>query len=243
MTRKVNVSELEVGMYVETLDRPWLSTDFLFQGFEIVDEKELARLRAQCEFVYISSDDDPLAPKPMIPSSNKTEDKPFFTHLSQHNQEIGRAKNLYESTQDTVAYVLDDIYNTDNIDTKVLEKTSRNLVESVVRNPDALMWLAKLKNKDNYLYSHAVDSCVYLLAFGRHLGFDKDELCELGMIGILQDCGKTKLPEELLNKTEKLTPEELELMRTHVQLSLEVLDKSGQVPPRVRGLCPYTAVN
>ncbi len=56
-TRLVDVDDLTVGMYVASLDRPWLETPFLFQGFYIRDQDEIDQLRAHCKQVYVSVDD------------------------------------------------------------------------------------------------------------------------------------------------------------------------------------------
>ena len=59
-------------MYVSELDRPWTSTRFLFQGFEIVDEATLQELKETCEFVYIDTEKvggAPNKPKPNITQS------------------------------------------------------------------------------------------------------------------------------------------------------------------------------
>ena len=57
MKKKLDVEHLEIGMYITGLDRPWLGTPFLFQGFEIRTEKEIAQLRQFCKYVYIDLDE------------------------------------------------------------------------------------------------------------------------------------------------------------------------------------------
>jgi len=54
LTRMLPVEQLKIGMYVAQLDRPWLETPFLFQGFYIRDEDEIAELQSHCEHVYVS---------------------------------------------------------------------------------------------------------------------------------------------------------------------------------------------
>ncbi len=49
----LNVSQLELGMFVSELDRPWLGTPFLFQGFRIQNIEELERLKTVCGSVYV----------------------------------------------------------------------------------------------------------------------------------------------------------------------------------------------
>jgi hypothetical protein len=51
--RKIDADGLRVGMYVSRLDRPWLETPFLFQGFCIRNDSEIADLRRYCDYVEI----------------------------------------------------------------------------------------------------------------------------------------------------------------------------------------------
>ena len=55
--RKIDVDAVRVGMYVSQLDRPWLETPFLFQGFFIRNENEIADLRRYCDYVEIDLDE------------------------------------------------------------------------------------------------------------------------------------------------------------------------------------------
>ena len=59
LTKKLNVNDLEVGMYVAQLDRPWLETPFLFQGFYIRDGDEINELQKHCDSVFVSQDSLP----------------------------------------------------------------------------------------------------------------------------------------------------------------------------------------
>ncbi len=59
LTRMLSVEELEIGMYVAQLDRPWLDTPFMFQGFYIRDDDEIDELKAHCEHVYVSQESLP----------------------------------------------------------------------------------------------------------------------------------------------------------------------------------------
>lgn len=97
------------------------------------------------------------------------------------------------------------------------------VAESLQRNPDAVMWLLRLKNVDQYSFDHAMDVSVNLLLFGTHIGFRGQRLLDLGVAGMLQDVGKTQLSSEVLAKTGDLTPEEQHQVRSHVASSLEIL--------------------
>ena len=56
MDRKVNVAYLKTGMYVSNLDRPWIDTPFLLEGFLIKSEEDLSALNQYCTYVYIDTD-------------------------------------------------------------------------------------------------------------------------------------------------------------------------------------------
>ena len=54
-TVKINTTDLELGMFVSSLDRPWLDSSFLIQGFRIETREQIDRLRAECEYVLIDT--------------------------------------------------------------------------------------------------------------------------------------------------------------------------------------------
>jgi HD-GYP domain-containing protein (c-di-GMP phosphodiesterase class II) len=51
--RQIDVDGLRIGMFVSKLDRPWVETPFLFQGFCIRSKSEIDELRQYCDFVEI----------------------------------------------------------------------------------------------------------------------------------------------------------------------------------------------
>lgn len=107
------------------------------------------------------------------------------------------------------------------------------MVESIVRNPKAMMWLTRLRSADPYTYSHLVDTSIYLIAFGRHLGFPQPILQTLGMAGLLIDVGKLELPADLLAHSGPLTPEQFEKVKEHVQRGLDILCEIDTVTTKV----------
>src|SRR5262245_6560726 len=53
MSKKIPASQLSLGMYVTELDRPWLESPFMFQGFSIESPDQLSALQECCQYVYI----------------------------------------------------------------------------------------------------------------------------------------------------------------------------------------------
>jgi HD-GYP domain-containing protein (c-di-GMP phosphodiesterase class II) len=109
----------------------------------------------------------------------------------------------------------------------------RDIAGSLKRNPDAVMWLLRLKSLDQYSFDHAMDVAVHALLLGGHIGWRGQQLLELGIAGLLQDVGKTQVPSEVLAKKEALTEAERQLVRSHVASSLEILTTQGKLPGEV----------
>jgi HD-GYP domain-containing protein (c-di-GMP phosphodiesterase class II) len=108
-----------------------------------------------------------------------------------------------------------------------------NIVESMIANPDAVMFIAKLRDEDITTYHHGVKVSLYLIALGRHLGIPRAQLTDLGLIGMLADIGKMKLPRALLAKPGALSPAEFDLVKSHVALGLASLEASAGLSPAV----------
>jgi HD-GYP domain-containing protein (c-di-GMP phosphodiesterase class II) len=107
------------------------------------------------------------------------------------------------------------------------------MVESIGRSPDALLWLAKLKQTDDYAYNHALNVSITLMAFGNFLALSQKQIKEIGLGGLLQDVGKVKLSADVMLKEGKLTREEYDYAKKHVDESLKILDKTPDIPMTV----------
>ncbi len=103
-----------------------------------------------------------------------------------------------------------------SLDYRRAKEVVEKLRESVVRNPDALLLLSRLKKTRHELYEKSARTSVYLLALGRHLGLPREELSVLGMGGLLMDVGQAQLPLEIQKKTGKLSAAEHDIFKRHV---------------------------
>jgi len=258
---QVNTSELKVGLYVARLDRPWLETPFLFQGFQIRDSSDIEELRKYCQHVFVDleqshiDDQDRAALRqssrsntPVVEDDIETqrhlrvinipEPDPALTgHYYEDKEdlrnELGRAQGIQQNVSAAVSNMLDNLRKGDVLDVPMLADVVDPLVDSVLRNRDAMAWLTRIKAADEYMYQHSIGSSVWAVVFGRHLGFDRETLVAVGLGGMLLDIGKTKIPTEILRKPDRLTDKEMALMRRHVEFSLDILAEAGNVDPRI----------
>jgi HD-GYP domain-containing protein (c-di-GMP phosphodiesterase class II) len=249
MEKKVRVEELTLGMFIAELDRPWLDTPFLLQGFLIESQDQITALRQYCHSVYVDplrgiSPDGQLASGSDGPTSGtlalQPRTLPFETdHIRAPNwklveyldevsveAELAVAKEIYAESERIVGQLFEDINRLDSGDVKRVHDVMEPMVASIIRNPDALTLLARIRRKSQYVYSHALNVSIHVLAFGRHLGFPKDDLELLGIGGLLLDVGTVRIPEKLLSRRGKLSEEEYSLVKRHVDFGLEILHRA-----------------
>jgi putative nucleotidyltransferase with HDIG domain len=240
MRKKIDVRDLRIGMYVSELDRPWLGTPFLFQGFEVRTEEELHNLRQLCRHVHIDTDPGSLAlaRKPVaipdigilksLAAGNRHQAR--YTDLTTLEGEIPRAREMYVEARTLIHGIMEDVRLGKSLDSEGARKSVTAMTESVIRNPDALACFTQLKKKDEYTALHSLRVCILALTFGRHLDFTPDQLYVLGMGALLHDIGKMKVPNEILNKPARLTEQEFEVMKSHVPHGVAILEKTPGIP-------------
>lgn len=129
--------------------------------------------------------------------------------------------------------IFEAIASEQKIDLLHVNQTIDNMADSIERNPDALMWLTRLKQQDDYAYNHAFNVSVNLMAFAHFMALPKPQIKELGLAGLLQDVGKIKIPSELLQKEDRLSEQEFVTMKSHVHIGLDMLRDSENVSPKV----------
>lgn len=148
-------------------------------------------------------------------------------------EELVHARQVIQKTDAWLHKLAQEIHTDPSLALEEVRPTINLLTESVIANPSALMWLIRMKNESNNTYAHGLKVAVYMMTLGRHLGFSRHQLSELGFIGLLLDIGKLELPHELLAKSEKLSDEEHALIQTHVAASLSLLNSGAPLGQNV----------
>jgi putative nucleotidyltransferase with HDIG domain len=252
--KRIDVHSLRLGMYVAELDRPWLGTPFLFQGFEIRSQEEIDELRRYCKSVYIDIPESgqttpslkrtPATERPASPIQTEAEQRtardflkiineprgaPVYKDQTTLEQELEIVRDNYQHARVLVHEMLEDAMLGKSLNSAAAKQVVAALTESVLRNPDALTCFSQLKLKDEYTALHCLRVCVLALSFGRHLGLDEETLLHLGTGALLHDVGKARVPTEILNKPGELSDEEFELMRSHVPLGVDILNQTSGI--------------
>lgn len=223
---RINACELTVGMYVLELDESWENTPFLFRGFQIRTLKELEQVRQIANHAWVEVRSLPAgspgeaSPK-LVPAIGKVD----------FEQEIEQALQTWDEALEASRRLLDAARLGQALDIPGVKRTIEGCVESILRNPAAMLWLAQIRNKDDYTAEHSLRTAIYAISLGRRLCMPPWELVEIGMCGMLHDLGKIKVPLPILNKNGRLSADEYLVMQTHADNGRRLLMSTPDVPP------------
>ncbi len=242
-------------MFVSGLDRPWSQTPFPLQGFYVRDIEEIKQLKTHCNHVFIDVVKGRGPVKTNLKTLSSGQEKPKFFSRSSRNaaikvdvaplklrrdtytekepleKEIRRAKQLHQRVYRAVGEVMKHIDGGD-IPVAETKRLASDMVDSILRNPDAFSWLSRVRDIDEYTYSHSVRSSVWSILFGRHAGLSKKDLDTLALGVLLKDIGKTKLDKELVQKTSRTSLENQEYEK-FVEIGAQILRDTPGIEPRV----------
>ncbi|HEX6690784.1 MAG TPA: HD domain-containing phosphohydrolase [Burkholderiales bacterium] len=232
--KQVTVGELQFGMFVAELDRPWTETPFMFQGFHLRTDKQLEALKKHCKHVFIDLEKTEKADPRPPPAEFKIRGQTKYVEQVKVEVEYQAAAAVYSRSAVKVEELLKPVAKPGGVlDAKDVKESVTHLTDSVVRNPDAMLLVTRLREKSAAAHARALQVSIYMIVFGRFLELAREELELLGMVGLLQDVGKTRLPASVMEKNTTLTPEEAEIFKSHVQLGAEILKTTPGIPPRL----------
>jgi len=247
---KIFSADLETGMYVSSLDRPWLETPFSLQGFQLESEEDVLRLQEYCQYVYIDSAksvQDPAIIRRKVRNRPRKLTQQLFSNraLKKYKDGSGWGEE-YPKAQAAVQVLsegIDDIFGRlaggGSLDMVRVKKSVEPMIDSISRNPDACIWLARMKQEDKYTYQHSLGASIWAVALGRQLGLPKSDLRSLAIGGLLFDVGKLGVETELLNTERPLTDDEFQQVRDHVKLGVDMIEGSGLMNQDVIDMITY----
>lgn len=147
------------------------------------------------------------------------------------SQEVDQASPVWHAAREESLRLLEAVRLGQELDVKAVKAVVRECVDSILRNPAAMLWLARIKNSDHYTAEHSLRVAIFAIALGRELGLADYQLEQIGVCGMLHDVGKIKVPSAILNKPGALTAEELRIMQSHAIEGRRLLMSNQQVTP------------
>jgi len=238
-TIRLPTNMLKPGMFVCRLDRPWLGTPFLMQGFLIQSTDDLRRLRDMCDCVYVDTNKSIVSFKANKSRNRLFNRRPIDEELDfspSIDRDLARsglrsALPVYSQTIKTLrscfkAYTKDQFINAPELEHQV-----NACLDAVMQNTSAMAWLSRVKSHHNYTSEHSMHVSLLAMVFAVHCGWPKEEARAAGLAGLLFDLGKTRIPKQILNKPSPLSESEWNLVHEHPKWGRYYLQKSGFSQP------------
>lgn len=243
MLKRINSSELRVGMFITDLDCGWMDHPFILGKFLIRNEEQIRKIiNAGIKLATIDCVRGiDLKDAPTVEEARRSTECEVVALAERQTvcrrvtiqEELDRAGSIRRQAAGLVRAVMQDARLGIAVEVDRVTPVVEQITESVLRNPSALVGLLQIKNKDDYTFLHSVSVCTLLVAFCRARGMDLATIYQAGMGGLLHDVGKALVPDEILNKTGRLTDEEFAVIRKHPKDGFDILSRTagiGAVP-------------
>lgn len=249
MKKRVPVSDLDFGMFVAELDRPWLDSPFLFQGFVVEGTEELETLREVCDFVYVDTarslaslpetrgaPASAVAPEKLPPRlresalAARANDPQRF---ARHYQEV---VGLQKRAHLALVRLLDERRLGKLVHVEEIIEVVNDLTESILRNPNVALWLTKMREQDELNAAHSINTCIFAVTFGRHLGLPRDVLEAIGLGAMLHDIGLDDPANDIIRSKVRLDEEDFKAVRRHPLDGMFSLKRLDDLPRIARDI-------
>jgi HD-GYP domain-containing protein (c-di-GMP phosphodiesterase class II) len=223
---EIQAMNLEPGMFVAELDRPWLETPFSLQGFVVRDYDDIEFISKYVQHVFVDAEykgTREFLRLATAPTARNNTDSLLL------KAEFQQTKVSFESATETLDKVFESLRESRPTDISAVKEAVNPLIEGVFRNQEAVAALLRLKESGDYLYNHGISMAIWAVIVGRYIGLHRDELEKLAIGCAMCDVGMTELPAELLHTPQKLTDKQRRIIEAHPKLGAAMVAESGEV--------------
>jgi len=240
-------------MYVQELCSSWIDTPFWQKSFMLSEAEELKKIQAtriRHAWIDVSKGLDVLSesdvklqakpdPEPVPEPVPETAPAPAPRQIAavSMDDELGRASAIVSKSKQAVFSMFNEARMGKAVDVDNAQSMVEEIADSVMRNPGALIGLARLKTKDDYTYMHSVAVCALMVALAKQLGLSEEEAREAGLAGLLHDIGKMMVAADILNKPGKLTDAEFVSVKEHPAAGYKLLKDAKGISAVALDVC------
>ncbi len=251
MRKKIPVGNIRTGMYIQELCGSWMDHPFWRKSFLLESPEDLNTIQTcgiQEVWIDTSKGIDVEGDVAVVTDEEHQQKIAEELHLMATSaplviakisiqQELEAARKLQAKSKAAVTSMFNEVRMGNAIKVSEAAPLVEEISQSITRNPEAFLNLARLKTKDDYTYMHSVAVCALMIALGKQLGLTGADLKEVGLAGLLHDVGKMMIPDDILNKPGKLTDEEFEIIKGHPLKGWELLHGSPDITATALDVC------
>lgn len=229
--RFISVRLLKPDMIIDQAVKDKLGRSLIARGAKLEDYQIDALQKMGVNGVYIrEGEEDPEEEKKEVEIP-----KPVREKIEKLTVEDKSKVKLTESVKKRVSEGMQYIYS--NVESEHLAETADSiavdLMKSIEENDAIAVDIGMLKVSDEYTFKHSVDVATIGMVIASKYGMTKKQVHDIGIVGLLHDIGKSKIPNEVLNKAGKLTDEEFAIMRQHPVIGYHILQEKKNVSKEI----------
>ena len=251
MIKKIKIQELTTGMWVERFPGSWIERPFWKQSFLLTDLKDLQTIRKSgIPALWINTDrgrdiTPPIVVEPppeviqeevSAPKELRAEDAMALERESVEN-EIRLAYPLCGKAREAVSSMFGLSQFGRGVQLDDARTIVSMLIDSLERNRDVILSIARLKSEMDYTYSRSVAVSGLMISLAYSLELSKEQIEEAGIAGLLFDVGMMTVPPEVRFKKTALSEAELQMVKQHPIESYNILKQAGQFSDAVLDVC------
>lgn len=253
MIKRISVRQLRLGMFLESLCGSWMEHPFWRSRFKLEDPADLARiLQSPIQEVWIDTAKGLDVAQGGPSFTREQVDTVIDAQLSEISQlaelecelrpvafeeEVKRAARICHQSRQAITAMFREVRMGREINQDEARYVVAEVSDSIIRNPSAMVSIARLKTSDDYTYMHSVAVCALMIVLARQLDLPPQQVREAGYAGLLHDIGKMAVATSILNKPGRLTDQEFIEIREHPARGLELLKAGGVDDPVVLDVC------
>lgn len=242
MIKRISIDKLRPKMYVSDLNCDWIPHHNMQKEGRIPNTAMITELKRRgIKEVYIDTerglDEADAYTQVEVEQQNQSKlNKAGALDMSNAGsvsveEELAKAHKLQDKAKGIMSGVLNDIKFGKPLETEGFDELADGMIDSVLRNHNALACLGRIREKDNYLMEHSINLAVLMGIFAKSMKIDRDTMHHVMVGALLHDIGKIMVPDNILHKPGKLDDDEFSRMKQHVVFSRDLLKKTPGIHP------------
>lgn len=242
MIKRISIDKLRPDMYVSDLNCDWIPHHNMQKEGRIPNQNIIDELKRRgIKEVYIDTergiDEEDAYTQQEVNQQNQSKlnaasllDMTSAGTVSVEG-EMFKANKIHSQAKSIMSDVLSDVKFGKPLETEHFDDLADGMIDSVIRNHNALACLGRIRKKDNYLMEHSINLAVLMGIFAKAMKIDRETMHQAMVGALLHDIGKIMVPDAILHKPGKLDMSEFEKMKQHVVFSRELLKKTPGISP------------
>ncbi len=246
---KLTVERLQIGVFVK-LPVKWGEHPFMFTSFKIKSQEQIEVIRnlGLKHVIVVPEKSD----TPPLPVNHKVEEqsddntseqsknalwdekRARIDELKDYRRNLQKVEKEFDRSMAQVRAVMSKLQNRPLNAVEDATSLVNNLAEDLLSGENIVLHLMNDSNEADNFYYHSLNVSILSMMLAKAVGFSERDIKLLGLAGLFHDVGKMKIPDTVLRKQGKLTPQENNLLKMHTKYGVDFLKLSETIPEKVK---------